>query len=68
METENAPDMLARRVEILCARCEALGREIRTLRGENRRLRQKCETAKEKIRGIIARIPEINGADAEQNQ
>ena len=68
MKQEDDSEVLARRVEILCARCEALGREIRDLRGENRRLRQKRDAAKEKIRGIIAKIPEMNGAGAETKQ
>lgn len=52
--------VLERRVEILCARCDALAREIRKLRDENRKLRDNAGRAKQKIRDIIARIPETS--------
>ncbi|MGI9305902.1 MAG: hypothetical protein ACR2P5_01200 [Gammaproteobacteria bacterium] len=59
MEKEDDMQTLGRRVEMLCARCEALSRELRNARGENRRLLQKSETAKQKLRNIVAQIPEI---------
>ena len=51
---------LARRVELLCARSEALGREVRRLQKENRHLRLARHTAKEKIRDIIKRLPQYD--------
>lgn len=59
MAKENAAETLAQRVEILCARCDALGRQIRALKGENRRMQQKLDNAKTKIRAVIAQIPEV---------
>ena len=57
METEDDIKVLEERVVSLCARCDALAREVRRLGAENRKMREKSERAKEKVREIIARIP-----------
>lgn len=63
MEKDDAMETLARQVELLCARCDALGREIRRLRAENRRLRDNSSRAKQKIRDIMTQLPEVGAGD-----
>lgn len=53
---------LEQRVDLLCARCDALARELRRARKENRRLADSNALAKQKIRDIIARLPEAGDA------
>lgn len=57
---------LTRQVDRLCARCDALAREVRRLREENRQLRDKSALAKQKIGDIIKQIPEIGVIDGER--
>ena len=59
-EAELIPN-LERQVDLLCARCEALAREVRRLQTDNRKLRENAGRAKQKIRDIIARMPENAG-------
>ncbi len=61
--SENGEKILKQRVEMLCARCDALAREIRKLHTENRKLRGNAERARQKIRDIIARLPETAELD-----
>ena len=51
---------MERQVELLCARCEALAREIRRLREDNRALRDNSGRAKQKIRAILSRLPAVD--------
>ena len=44
-------------VERLCARCEALAREARDLRAENRRLRGRSAKAKAKLERLLLTLP-----------
>ena len=44
-------------VERLCARCEALAREARDLRGENRRLRSRGAEAKSRLERLLLTLP-----------
>ncbi|MDM5147067.1 hypothetical protein NQX30_01535 [Candidatus Persebacteraceae bacterium Df01] len=49
---------LGSRIEHLCARCDALAREVRLLRDENRKLRDNNARARKKINDIMLRLPE----------
>ena len=44
-------------VERLCARCDALSREARDLRAENRRLRGRNAKAKAKLERLLLTLP-----------
>ena len=44
-------------VERLCARCEALSREARDLRSENRRLRSRGAEAKSRLERLLLTLP-----------
>lgn len=60
---KNDMSALETKVDMLCARCDALAREVRRLRDENRRMRETRERTKQKIRDIIARLPESTETD-----
>ena len=64
MDKDDAVESLERQVELLCARCDALGREIGRLRTENRRLRDNSSRAKQKIHDIMTQLPEAGSGRA----
>ncbi len=49
---------LARKVELLCARCDSLARENARQKKENQRLQERAERAKKKLSDILSRLPE----------
>ncbi|MGU9952220.1 MAG: hypothetical protein ACNYPH_08015 [Gammaproteobacteria bacterium WSBS_2016_MAG_OTU1] len=59
-------DELEKQVDLLCARGDALAREIRRLQEENRKLRDNNVIAKQKIRDIMAQIPEVDDIGSER--
>lgn len=48
---------LAELVENLCARCDALSREARGLRAENKRLRERGREAKTRLERLLLSLP-----------
>lgn len=50
-------EAFAELVERLCARCEALSREARDLRAENRRLRARGAEAKARLERLLLSLP-----------
>ena len=64
---KNDMNKLETKVDMLCARCDSLAREVRRLRDENRRLRDNRERAKQKIRNVIARLPESSDTDTDND-
>ena len=48
---------LSELVESLCARCEALSREARDLRAENKRLRERGREAKTRLERLLLSLP-----------
>ena len=65
-KTDDGMAELEQQVGLLCARSDALAREIRRLREENRRLRDNSTLAKQKIRDIMAQLPEIDALGSER--
>jgi len=49
---------LPKKIEMLCARCDALAREVRRLRDENQALRDRNDKAREKVQTILESLPE----------
>ena len=56
-ESAKALGELSALVESLCVRCEALAREGRKLRAENRRLRDRGESAKARLERLLLTLP-----------
>lgn len=57
MNDDDALATLSQKIELLCARCDALAREIRRLRAENKNLRDKNDAASKQVRTIIESLP-----------
>ena len=58
MQEDDALAALSQKIELLCARGDALAREIRRLRAENQTLRGKNDKARAQVRAIMETLPD----------